>query len=168
MNIEVFADPSISIVADDLEVCLGETVDLTASVSGGIGTCDVQWQRRPVGGTWLDTPWTNPGPAFLSAPGIYQYRAIYECDGASCNVATSNVINIEVFADPEITLTQEHTEVCLGEPVDVTAAVSGGTGNCAIQWQRRPQGGTWANFANGQTTITALSLIHISEPTRPY
>ena len=158
VNIEVFADPSINIAADDIEVCLGESIDVTASVSGGTGSCDIQWQRRPQGGTWTDfsdgrTTITN-GEGFLSAPGVYQYRARYNCNGPSCNEDVSNVINIEVFEDPTVSIESDDLAICLSESIDITASVSGGTGSCAIQWQRRPQGGTWTDFSDGRTTVT--------------
>ena len=61
---------------------MGETVDLTATVSGGTGSCAIQWQRRPQGGTWADAAngqeTVTAGTGFLSAPGVYQYRAFYD------------------------------------------------------------------------------------------
>ena len=91
----------------------------------------------------------------MSAPGVYQYRAFYDCDGASCAEDVSTVVNIEVFADPEITIAvADELVICLGESVSLTASVDGGTGSCAIQWQRRPQGGTWTDFSDGRETIT--------------
>ena len=102
---------------------------LAATVSGGAGTCGIQWQRREAGGTWADVgSGQNPvtmGTGFLSAPGVYQVRAIYDCDGSSCAEDVSNVVNIEVFADPEISIESDDVAVCLGETVDLTATVSG-------------------------------------------
>ena len=159
INIEVFEDPEITIAADDVEVCLGETVDITASTSGGVGNCSHQWQRRPAGGTWANfgtgQTTSTAGTGFLSAPGTYQYRAIYNCDGSSCDEVTSNVVNIDVFADPEVTLIPDNSAVCLGETIDFTASVNGGVGSCSLQWQRRPQGGTWTDVHSGQSMVTA-------------
>ena len=159
VTIQVVSDPEISLTAETNEVCLGGTVDLTASVSGGTGNCSIQWQRRPQGGTWSNTAngltTINAGTGFLSSPGVFQYRALYDCNGDGCGEDVSNVINIEVFEDPEISIDADDVEICLGETVSLSAAVDGGIGNCDIQWQNRPQGGTWSNTANGQTTITA-------------
>ena len=117
VTIEVFADPSISIDADELAVCLGERVDITATLSGGTGACGIQWQRRPEGGTWEDfhngEETVTAGNAFLAAPGEYQYRAFYNCNGTDCNEDISNVVTIEVFADPSISIDADEIVVCL-------------------------------------------------------
>ena len=123
-------------------------MDFTPSVSGGAGNCAIQWERRVgTSGPWIETSNGSAGTFFLNAPGLYQYRALYNCNGPSCNEDISNVVTIEVFADPSISIEADDVEVCLGEAVDITSVVSGGTGNCDLQY---------------------LSLIHISEPTRPY
>ena len=158
VTIEVTPGPSISIAADNSEVCLGEVVVVTANVSGGIGSCAIQWQRRPQGGTWENRNNGVLGTSFLSAPGIYQVRAFYDCDGPSCGEASSNVVNVEVFPQPEITLQADDTAVCLGEVVDITPTLSGGTGDCTIQWQRRVgTSGPWLNTNNGNAGLGFLT-----------
>ena len=154
VTVVVRDEPGITIQADDTEVCLGESVELTASESGGIGQCAIQWQRRPQGGTWTNVAngqtTITAGTGFLSAPGVFQYRALYDCDGPSCNEDVSNVVSITVAAQPEITIEADDTQVCLGEVVNFTPSVSGGAGNCAIQWERRVgTSGPWIETSNG-------------------
>ena len=112
----------------------------------------------------------------MSSAGVFQYRAFYDCSGADCDEDVSNVVNIEVFEDPEITIEADDVEVCLGEVVDITPTVTGGTGSCAIQWERRVgTSGAWIETNNGNAglgflvapgsyqyrAIYDLSLIHI-------
>ena len=162
INIEVFADPEITIVADDIEVCIGETVDITATVSGGTGDCNIQWQRRPAGGVFVNVhsgeTTVTAGLAFLSTPGVYEYQAIYSCDGASCAEITSDITTIEVFEDPSITIEADELEVCLGATVEITPTVSGGAGNCEIEWERRVgTSGPWISTTNGIAESAFLS-----------
>ena len=163
ITIDVVEAPSINIQADDLAVCQGERVDITAMVSGGLGSCDIQWQRRPQGGTWEDASngqsTFTAGTNFLSAPGIYQVRAIYDCDGENCNEDISNVVNIEVFADPSINITSSDVEVCLGATVVLNAIENGGTGNCTIQWQRRSQG-PWIDWVTGTSPSAGTGILN--------
>ena len=50
----------------------------------------------------------------FNAPGIFQYRAFYDCDGASCAEDVSEVVNIEVFEQPEINIESDDVAVCIG------------------------------------------------------
>ena len=82
---------------------------------------------------------------------------MYDCNGAGCGEDVSNVINIEVFADPSITIAADDLEVCLGEIVDITPTTSGGTGSCSIQWERRVgTSGPWIGTNNGQAGLGFL------------
>ena len=158
VTIEVFADPSINIDADEVAVCLGEEVDITPTVTGGVGSCTIQWERRVgTSGPWLETNNGTAGLGFLVAPGSYQYRALYNCDGADCNEDISNVVTIEVFADPSISIDADEIVVCLGEAVDITPTVTGGVGSCAIQWERRVgTSGPWLETNNGTAGLGFL------------
>jgi len=157
LTIVVFADPSVTLEADDLEICVGETVSFDVSTEGGVGTCELVNERR-VG---TSGPWEAFGSvenfeqqSIFQTPGTYQFRSIYNCDGSECDETISNIVTIEVSPDPEVSIEADELEICLGESVSLTARVDGGTGNCAIQWQRRPQGGTWTDFSDGRETIT--------------
>ena len=123
-------------------------MDITATTSGTCN-CNLQWERREAGGAWLSVgtgqSTITAGTGFLSSPGTYQYRALYDC--GSCGIA-SDIIDITVFEDPSVVIDSDDTEVCLGEAVNLSAIVNGGIGSCDFQYQIRRPGDT-------------LSLIHI-------
>lgn len=99
-EIEVFPDPKISIEASALRVCNGEGTTLSATLEGGTGCRDVQWQRSNTpAGPWDILAGGNGTSYTTSAAlpsGTYYYRARYRCDGNDCNTAVSNIVEIEV------------------------------------------------------------------------
>lgn len=48
--------PAVAAQADKTGAYAGETVTLTAEVTGGEGTLSYQWQQSPDGSTWIDVP----------------------------------------------------------------------------------------------------------------
>ena len=53
VTITAVGDPTVSVVADDEEICEGGTAVLTATVTGGTGNTFYQWQTNS-GGPWAD------------------------------------------------------------------------------------------------------------------
>ena len=86
------------ISADESEICVGETINFTATTSGGLDCQEVQWQFRP--GT--SGAWTNltTGNSYITdadlLAGTYQYRARFICNGIGCDNDNSNIITITI------------------------------------------------------------------------
>jgi Concanavalin A-like lectin/glucanases superfamily/Bacterial Ig domain len=96
-----FNDPVVCpvvTVSGSTTVCSGTTATMTASTSGGSGTCGIQWQSSANNLDWTNisgataNTYTTPG---LSA--TTYYRAVYTCTGnATCGSIYSNVQTVEV------------------------------------------------------------------------
>lgn len=132
-------------------VCAGAFVVLTATPSGGSGTCTYRWQiATGPNGPWLDmsSNWNGPElyPATLgwTIGTTHYYRAIYTCSGSLCATATSDPVSVSVAAIPAVSISPATNFVCQNEPLTLQATVSGGTGNCDIQWLSGPTtSGPW-------------------------
>lgn len=83
--VTVVADPAASVVTNAGVVCTGGGVQLTATPSGGTGSCNFQWQSSPNGTTWTDISGaTNSTFNTPSLSSQTRYRVIYSCSGNGC------------------------------------------------------------------------------------
>ena len=85
-TITVVADPVITASVPESTVCSGGSVVISATYTGGTGTCGIQWQTRTDG----VSPWTNiptgtgntyTTPALTTSN---RYRAVISCSGDGC------------------------------------------------------------------------------------
>jgi hypothetical protein len=142
--------PIISITPTSSTVCTDAPLALNSTVSGGSGTCTVQWQSS----TSASGPFTNVSGATsasytvpTSNSGTEYYRATYTCTGAGCGVGTSNVATVVINARPTITGTTPASRCGTGT-VTLGATASGGT----INWYAAATGGT--SLGTGTSFIT--------------
>ncbi|MEO1258231.1 MAG: Ig-like domain-containing protein [Bacteroidota bacterium] len=90
------ACPSVT-VSSPTEICEGGAITMTASPSGGNGTCGLQWQR-----SYNNATWTNISGAtdvtFTTTPTTNTYyRASYNCSGnTDCGTVFSDVAHVTV------------------------------------------------------------------------
>ncbi|HJW28044.1 MAG TPA: hypothetical protein VJ508_02215, partial [Saprospiraceae bacterium] len=111
--VTVVADPTVSVSANPLSICVGGTSTLTATVSGGTGPTTYQWQFNNAG-TWTNVgtnqnTYTTP---VLSTTGTYTYRVLITQD-AGCAVQSADV-NISVVADPTVSVSANNPSICVG------------------------------------------------------
>jgi len=108
-------DPSISITGGTM-VCYNTGTTLTASASGGVGTCTYQWQRSTTGtGGWTNVGGNSSTYNTGNLTNDFYYRCQRICSGGGCNTATSNVELVYVDNIPP-------TISCLGDIVRPTDA----------------------------------------------
>jgi SdrD B-like domain len=84
-SVTIIADPVVTITVPTTTVCTGGTITLTATPSGGTGTCTTQWQSSSdSGATWpaISGATSNTYSTTMSA-GL-RYRAQLTCTGSGC------------------------------------------------------------------------------------
>ena len=156
--VSVVSDPSVSITGGGT-ICSGGNQTLTASASGGTGTCSYQWQRA----TSAAGPWTNVGTNSSSyntgaLTTTFVYRVVRSCTGTGCDAANSNTQTVTVVPDPSVTVSGGQ-EVCPGSAITLTASASGGTGTCNFQWQSASNpAGPWTNVGTNSSSYTTAPL----------
>jgi hypothetical protein len=131
----VVADPTVSITGNQT-ICSGGAITLGTSVSGGTGTCSLQWQVWN-GTVWINAPGVSTGNTYttpaLTTP--TQYQVVRTCTGLGCGSVTSASITVDVVADPAISITTGNQTICSGGVITLNTSTSGGTGTCSYQWQ---------------------------------
>ncbi|MCB0568183.1 MAG: choice-of-anchor A family protein, partial [Phaeodactylibacter sp.] len=159
--VTVLPDPSISITPSSSTTCVGGSITLTATASGGTGSCTIQWQSSPTGsGSWSNisgATGSTYSPSTASAGTTY-FRATYSCSGGGCNTGNSNTATVVVSPDPSISISPSNNTICVGGNVTLTATPSGGTGTCTVQWQSSPTGsGSWSDISGASGTTYSPS-----------
>jgi hypothetical protein len=154
--VTVSADPSVSVSANNPEICVGGSATITATVTGGSGTSTYQWQFSPD-----NTAWSNVGTnsniyntPVINTAGTYYYRVIVT-QNPGCSVVSSTQ-TVVVVSDPTITVQPTNVNECIGGTNTMTVTVTGGSGTITYQWQSSANGSTgWANATgSGATTAT--------------
>lgn len=165
VNLTVLPYPAVSVSPSSTSVCAGAFFPITATASGGTGSCNYQWQisTTPAGpwsnvaGNW-NTPEYFPPTQGWAVGSTHYYRVIYTCPaGGLCNSNTSNVVAVTVTPQPELQVSPAVAIACIDEPVLLTAHAGGGTGACSIQWYSGPgYDGPWTPIP-GATDSTYLA-----------
>ncbi len=84
-TIIVVADPSVSITTVTPVICVGGSITLNATLTGGTGTCTLQWQSSPDGTIWTDISGATSTPYTTTILNIsMKYRAQVTCTGNGC------------------------------------------------------------------------------------
>ena len=152
-TITVVADPTVSVSADNLNICVGGVASLSTVVSGGTGTTSYQWQYDdPVDG-WEDIS-GETGASYVTpvlGVGTFDYRVVITQD-AGCEV-TSTPITINVVPDPVVSLAADDQSICDGGSVELTATVTGGTGTTVYQWQYNDPVDGWEDISGANTSV---------------
>ncbi|MEO0732791.1 MAG: SdrD B-like domain-containing protein, partial [Bacteroidota bacterium] len=162
VTVTVVPDPSVSIEDDGNVVCEDGTIRYTATVSGGLDCGNVVFEARLQG----TTTWGPAGTGSITevgpglAPGTYEIRARYACDGIGCDDATSSIETFTIVPDPEVTISINDNVICLDETATLTAVPTGGIDCQDVIWERGIAGsGTFTTLTTtGNTLVTAADL----------
>ncbi|MGR3812202.1 Ig-like domain-containing protein [Jiulongibacter sp. NS-SX5] len=139
VTIQIVDDPEVTVTASADSVCSASPFTLTASISGGTGTCTTTWQQNLKSGAsgssfWEDisgTDFTNVVTGVSNSETTHAtiyYRAIYDCDLTNCNKATSESVALVIRPSNEVKLNvSSDTTICAGNPINLVASSCGGT-----------------------------------------
>ncbi len=123
----IVADPSISLIASPSTICPGHTTTLTATTSGGSGTCSFTWQSSPNNSTWTTIVSNSNSSTFEVSPSTdTYYRVRRVCTGPGCNDPYSSSVFIDVNDDTDPVLNN-----C---PSNITVNNTPGNCNATANW----------------------------------
>jgi hypothetical protein len=152
-TLTVNPDATVQVTGGAITICQGGNATLTASVTNGVGTPTYQWQESSNGMSWTNmTGQTNSSLELTGLTSTTYYRVLVNHPGNGCDAATSEPTLITVVADPTVSVAGVG-EVCIGGSVLLTAAATGGTGTCVIQWESSNNGTDFSDLP-GQTGPT--------------
>ncbi|WP_304232081.1 T9SS type A sorting domain-containing protein [Jiulongibacter sediminis] len=171
-SVEIFGNPEL--IAGAIEEntainCAGynpPTIQNATAHSGGKGVLTIQWEMSedcsasPV--VWSEIAGANGetfNPSTIYQTTCYRRKVTDECDAE----VYSNIVAIEIFEDPSITVTSSADTVCSAELFTLTAQVTGGTGTCYTSWQQNlsssSAGSSFWEDISGDTFTQAISGI---------
>lgn len=128
VTVIVGTPPTVAATVSDEEICNGESVQLNASASGGTSYTYL-WTSDPPG---FNSTLQNP----VASPSVTTtYFVTVNSGGCS---ETDNV-TVSVIPAPEVTAGSSSASICLGEQVQLTATVPGGT-SYSFLWTSNPPG----------------------------
>ncbi len=122
-SITITVSPAMALTTDDYTICAGDTVQLSASVSGGTTPYSYSWS--PTIG--LDDPHSATPKA--SPPSTVVYT-VTVTDAAGCSTQGS----VTVTVNPKPTIVLSDVEVCQGDTVEIGGEAQGGTAPYSYHW----------------------------------
>lgn len=161
----VVADPIISTFTSSNWICTGGTVQLSSTVSGGVGSESYQWYSSPNASVW--TPIAGANQSIWDSPALTSgsyYRCTYSTSGSGCNTATSNQLYVTVEADPFLTIMcLGSTTVCTGGSTSfLVNSHGGGAPPIIFQWQNSTDGDNWSDISGAVTSSYTTGALNTS------
>ena len=125
-DVEITTDP---IVSQDL--CVGgDSSELTVTHTTGVGTPSYQWfESTDNGVTYIAVGPDSISytPPTYTTVGTYFYYVSVDYDGSGCDAVSSALAQVNVLADPLLTLNISTQQLCLGStPTDLIVTATGG------------------------------------------
>ncbi|MEM9958990.1 MAG: hypothetical protein AAF811_15690, partial [Pseudomonadota bacterium] len=134
------------VASDDVTICVGGMVTLTANGSGGTGNLSFSWMPGNGSGTSFD----------VSPTETTTYTVTVE-DVNGCT--NSDQVTVTVVDDPSIDIVADGTNICEGGSIMLTSMVSGGLDCEDVRWERRMgMSGPFTQVATGGSYNTDANL----------
>jgi large repetitive protein len=156
-RVETIAVPTITAQPTDVTECVGGTLPISVTISGGTGTISYQWQSSPNG----TSGWANIGGAtsasytpVSTADGTFYYRVIVSATGNGCGTVTSGTSTVTIVPDLVVSTQPADIDECVGGTVALTVATTGGTGTVTYQWEESNDGTTGWTAVAGATSAS--------------
>ena len=130
VNIPIMPDPEIEIISfPTTAICVGSVITLNSRLTGGAGTCTINWQQNVKSAAVSSTFWEDLNVSGqtvqLNVPNSeiqsVFYRAIVDCKPSSCNKSTSTPIAVSLAPSNQVVLNAVDTTICLGNQIALTA-----------------------------------------------
>lgn len=164
--VSVVPQPTISLAGNNV-ICVGGTTSLTATISGGTGTCPLIWENSLDNINWATingataTNYTTP---ILNTPTYY--RVSTNCNGAGCQMAISSPFLVTVMPNTSVTVNGGGS-YCGPQAVTLTAVQTGGAGTCTYQWQEYISN-VWVNISGATNSNFTSPVISSNKYYRNY
>jgi YVTN family beta-propeller protein len=151
VDLAVLAGLSVgTVTAHPVGGIVNETRAVSVAVAGGVGPYTYRWSGLPPG-----CP-TKPSASFLCVPnvaGTYSIQATVN-DSEGVSIASTAAANISVFRGLTLLLGSNHSEIDLGQSVNLSGQSAGGSGVAAFVWAGLPPGCVGSNVSSLNCTPT--------------
>ena len=137
-QISIVPDPVVSITANKIVVCSGENIVLNETITeAGTGVCNTIWQSSNSAsmtsaveegqGNSLTISYVNTTTSVLKK----YLRAKYDCAASTCNLAYSNIIEVDILPIPQAPIISGVSKICSGSS---TILKSSACSNGIVKW----------------------------------
>lgn len=121
--------PKVTISVPDAEICVGESVVLTTTVTDATGTPNFTWTANPGPVPTGENPSVSPTETTDYTVSV--------TDGKGCTSSTLGSVQIKVNQNPTVTITPTNGVICLGQSSTLTT-VTNATGTIKYTWTANP------------------------------
>ncbi len=133
INVDPILEPTIEVMASATQICAGEEIVFTSSLTNGGVTPNYEWTVNGV------TVGTN-NSTFTSSSlqnndlVVCQLMSSEACASPSTVNSNSTTIAVEDVVTPALTISASITQICAGSPIDFTASPVNGGSTPVYQW----------------------------------
>jgi hypothetical protein len=162
VNVVVNPQPTVSVSVDNPVVCVGGSSTITSTLNNGSGFFNYQWQQSANGTSgWANVPSGGNGPGYnvpTGVAGTTYYRLVVTDLANGCNDPISNVVNVAVHNQPEVSISVDNDLVCVGGTSLLTAVITNGSGFYNYQWQSSIDNSNWVSISPNGTNASYTSV----------
>ena len=139
-SVRVVETPVAEIISSESSLCIGGSIELSVTTTGGTSTPSYQWYYYNTLTPSVLTQITGATAAIyqtgteLSVEGTYNYYVEVTYDGSGCGSATSEVSTVRVVEDPVAEISSIEPSLCIGGSIELEATTTGGLGTPSYQW----------------------------------
>lgn len=153
-TIKITVDPAltVSITSSKNPIDYGQSVTFTATASGGSGSYSYQWYMNGsvVSGATSST-WTTTTLPVASGSSGGDKVSVDVTDSNSFTVP-SDIISMAVYSDVTVSITSSKNPADVGQSVEFTSSVTGGSGGYSYQWYLNGTAVSGATLSTWTTT----------------
>ena len=170
-NSTVIIRPDLAITAQPISIdeCVGGTLPISVTTSGGSGTITYLWEQSATGtGSWSAASTTASANNLATytppstAAGTTYYRVTVSASGNDCQPVTSSNSTVIIRADLAITAQPISINECVGGTLPISVTTTGGSGTITYLWEQSATGtGAWSAAS---TTASANNLATYTPP----
>lgn len=146
--VQINQEPNLTVTAsNDLSICVGGSVPLSASITGGSGMITYAWNQG-----------AGTGANVVVSPAATTTYTVTATDANGC--ADTDQVRVTVVPDPIITINSDGSTVCEGGAISFTSTINNVLGCTDIRWQiRAGTSGSFGSYiATASTYSTATNL----------
>ncbi len=151
------AAPSVSISASNTTICMGTTVNFTATGVDGGSTPTYQWMlnNAPIAGETNSTYSSST----LDDVDVVSCEMTSSCNTSLSSLSNDIIMSVLPIANPDVLAVESANSVCAGTSITFTAIPTDGGASPAYQWFLN--GAALVGETNGTYTSSSLSDVDV-------
>ncbi|HEV2429317.1 MAG TPA: hypothetical protein VGV64_05670, partial [Thermoplasmata archaeon] len=156
LSYQVVVNPSVTLSANSVAIDIGQTIEFTSSVSGGLGALSYVWVGLPTGCVSQNTAQffclpTGPGSGNISL-------TVTDAHGFS----SSSSVFLTVYPSESVVIDASSIRLTAGGVLNLSALVTGGHGPFDYAWSGLPASCLGSNGSQVVCTPKTAGVLHLT------